>query len=347
LVNAWSQRGDSVTLVPTFSGRGESFYPVSDAVCVIYLADLVNIRRKTIFGQLARLYALRRLINETRPDVVVSFLANVNVAAILATRWTKVPVIVCERTNPVVETKSGRFLKLSRRLTYPLAEMVTVQAEDTLAPFRVFMPKLKELAVIPNPLPQGIETFTPVPGILRQRSRLLAMGRLSAEKQFDMLINVYAHLAERFSAWDLWIWGEGDMRAILEHQVGTLDLTGRVFLPGVTQRPWFEMSQSDVFVLSSAFEGFPNVLLEAMALGIPCVSFDCPSGPRELTRGGDDALLVPAGDMVALQAALARMMEDQELRTVLGTKAATSIRSRYSLTNVIGRWDNLFSKVCK
>ncbi|WP_459615715.1 glycosyltransferase family 4 protein [Bordetella sp. 2513F-2] len=343
LVNAWAARGDEATLVPTYSSKGVCFYPLSDAVELCWLADHAGTRAGGPLAAARRLAALRALIRRRAPDVVVSFLTNVNVAAVLATRGLGVPLIVCERTNPAV-AQLGRVWSGLRRLCYPHADVVTVQAQATVAPFARRVPGLRRLEVVPNPLPPELAA-APLADTAggTGRRRLVAMGRMVPEKQFDQLIAAFAELAPRQPEWDLWIWGDGPQRASLETQVRAAGLAERVHMPGRTEAPWEELGRAQAFAMSSAVEGFPNVLLEAMALGLPCVSYDCPSGPREITREGEDALLVPLGDRAGLRDAIGRLMDEPALRAQLGSRAAQSVRSRYALPAVLARWDELFA----
>jgi GalNAc-alpha-(1->4)-GalNAc-alpha-(1->3)-diNAcBac-PP-undecaprenol alpha-1,4-N-acetyl-D-galactosaminyltransferase len=338
LVNAWAERGDAVILVPTYSDKGSCFYTVSGAVDTVWLAD------RTRGPAWRRLSALRTLIRERAPDIVVSFLTNVNVAAILATRGLNVPLIVCERTHPASNTTTGWGWRLLRRCVYPWADLVTVQSQATVAPFRKLVPRMQRLAVIPNPLPPELMQAR-VHAAPAGRKRLVAMGRLVTDKRFDWLIDAFAGLAADFPQWDLWIWGEGPQRASLQSRIAATGLDGRIRLPGRTDAPWREMSAAQAFAMCSAVEGFPNVLFEAMALGLPCLAVDCPSGPREISDDGRDALLVAATDRQGLDRHLRRLLGDDALRAALGVRAAQGVRGRYALEKVLNQWDALFAQV--
>ncbi|NYT62745.1 glycosyltransferase family 4 protein [Alcaligenaceae bacterium] len=347
LASAWAERGDEVILVPTYTKKGKLFYRLGRGVELIWLADRMGWLGKIGLASVRKWFAIRRVVKETQPDVIISFLTNVNVMVLLATRGMGVPTIVCERTNPAFSSSASRALVVLRRWVYPWASLVTVQAQASVAPLQEMLPGIRRLAVIPNPLPPELAAgifARPEPEAGR-RHRLVAMGRMVPIKRFALLIQAFATLVADYPDWDLYIWGDGPLRVELAQQVANAGLPERVFLPGRTSEPWQELSQADVFVLSSEVEGFPNVLLEAMALGVACVTVDCPSGPREISRDGQDALLVPLGDQAALSQALAQLMADNVLRGVLGKHAAASVRNRYDLQEVLFQWDGLIASV--
>lgn len=345
LASAWTVRGDSVTLVPTFTGRGTCFYPLASGVELCWLADMGPAGGAAPSG-LRKLRMLRRLVRQRRPDVIVSFLTNVNVMALLSTIGLRVPIIVCERTNPAANDNVGRLLGWLRRLTYPWANMVTVQAQDSVQALREKVARMRALGVVANPLPPELPDMALATRVrdARGRRRLAAMGRFVPAKRFDWLVRAFAQLAGEFPDWDLVIWGDGPMREALTNQIRDADLNDRIFLPGRTTEPWRELSRVHAFALVSSVEGFPNALLEAMALGLPCIAADCPSGPREISQDGEDALLFPVSDPDALVAGLRQLLGDDALRDRLARGAALSVRQRYGLPAVLAAWDDLMAR---
>ena len=268
LAHAWSSRGDQVTLMPTFSRGVGCFYALSPDIRLVYLADLVSSRAQTIVNQCIRLRALRRFIATEHPDVIVSLLSNVNVAAVVASSGLGIPVIVCERTDPFV-TPTPRLLRLACRFTYPLAAALMVQTHAVSIKYASSGWVLRRVRVIPNPVPVHMLDIQRHASV-GEMKRLLAVGRLDEGKQFGMLIKVFASLALHYTHWSLRIVGEGPLRATLQQQIVELGLERCVQLPGRTANIGEVLAESDAFVLTSKYEGFPNALLEAMAVGLPC-----------------------------------------------------------------------------
>src|SRR5690606_10658969 len=140
---------------------------------------------------------------------------------------------------------------------------------------------------------------------------------------------------------------EGPLREQLTRQIKDAQLDGRVQLPGRTDQPWQALADADIFVLTSKVEGFPNALLEAMALGCACVTVDCPSGPRDMTQDGKYANLVPVDDIPALTQGIEQLIADRHLRESMGREAAVFVRERYGLEEVLEDWDALIHRVGK
>lgn len=344
LCNAWSARGDSVLLVPTFSGGGAPFYKMRDDVVVTYLSDLLETKGRKSKRYFERLKTLRSLVRNSTPDIVISFLPNVNVAALLATAFTKVPNVICERSDPSM-MPIGRLWRSACNASYRFADLLTVQTEAVKASIPKVYGGLSRVAVVPNPLPEGLLDYRAGLNAGKERKVLLSLGRLSEEKRVGQIIDVFTDLSPHFPDWDLHIYGDGPERDQHAFTVERRGLKHRVFLQGKTCVPWSVMAAADAFVMNSRFEGFPNALMEAMGVGLPCVASDCPSGPREISRGGNDALLIPSGDSSSLHSALSCLMSDSDLRRDLGERARESVVTRYSLNAVLEIWDELFKQV--
>jgi GalNAc-alpha-(1->4)-GalNAc-alpha-(1->3)-diNAcBac-PP-undecaprenol alpha-1,4-N-acetyl-D-galactosaminyltransferase len=195
--------------------------------------------------------------------------------------------------------------------------------------------------VIPNPV--GYKRCS-APSPKQSPERLLVtLGRLSPQKQFDYLLRAFERCGSRHPEWSLQIIGEGPDRQRLEALAADLGIGRRVRFSGVVPEPETILCEADLFVLTSRYEGFPNALLEAMACGLPVVSFDCPSGPREIIRDGIDGLLVPAQDVDALTTAMDRLMADQEGRRALGRRAL-EVTERFGIDRVMAMWDSVITE---
>ena len=343
LSNHWAERGYDVTLMPTFSGRGECVYPLHKKVKLDYLADRVPSTSKSPANKLRRLFVLRRAIRELNPNVIVSFLPHVNVAAIIAATGLQIRIIAAERTYPPAMPLSP-VLERVRAMAYPRAAAVVMQTEQGFHWLSSTCAKAKG-RVIPNPvvypLPIGESMVQPEHFIEPGRKILLAVGRLGEEKGFEGLIRAFSEVYIRHPDWDLVILGEGMERQRLEAQRYALNLGDRVQMPGRVGNlaDWY--NRADLYVLSSRFEGFPNTLAEAMAHGLPAISFDCDTGPRDIIRHDVDGFLVsPDTEARGLAQALSALMANPVKRKCMA-EAATAVRERFSMSHVSRLWDEV------
>lgn len=343
LCNEWIKQGNKVTLIATFSGSGSSFYSLSPLVTVIFLANLVPIKRKSIISYWIRFFTLRKILLLNSFDIVISFLPNVNIAAILATAFTNIPVVISERRDPRSQPTS-QFWEVACKALYRFANAVVVQTESVSCGIGDLYSSLKNVTCIPNPLPQQLLQFHRRSHI-KNRFVLLSMGRLVPEKQIEHTVYAFSNLASSFKNWDLHIYGDGPSRSVLADLIKNLNLQDRIFLIGRTSSPWNVMEQADAFVMTSRHEGFPNGLLEAMGIGLPCVVYDCPSGPREISSEGLNAILVPLNDKYDLTNSLERLMADSDLRKSLGERARAAVLLRYKSNSILDKWNELFKRL--
>jgi glycosyltransferase involved in cell wall biosynthesis len=333
LAGHWAGQGLDVTLI-TLSSRSTDFFPLDERVQRIDL-DLLKASAgpsDALHNNWNRFSSLRSAIRESKPDAVLSFTDATNVLVLLATRGLGVRVVVSERIDPRYH-RIGRGWELLRKLTYRHADTLVVQTEAVRA-WGEQMVRPGRVAVISNPVLVKPSHGEAPPN----RSRTIAaMGRLDPQKGFDLLVQAFAQVAAGFPEWALVIYGEGAERGRLEHLVREYKLGNRVRFPGRTTKPHDELSQAQVFVLSSRYEGFPNALLEAMACGCAVVSFDCPSGPGELIQHGVNGILVPPGDVEALADALRKMCSHESFCRGLGAEA-TKVSERFSMERISDEW---------
>lgn len=322
----------------TLSGDDPDVHPAPTGV----RRERMEVRRvaysplHTMWYFYSRIRSMRRKIRALDPDAVVSFMDLVNVWTVLCLFGTGIPVIVSERLHPACNQIS-RVWKLARRLAYPVADAVAVQTEDGAAWFRRST-WVRRAVVIPNAIrfPQDLAIGAADSLVAPSRPLILAVGRLTEQKGFDLLLDAFHRSGLARAGWHLAILGQGPDRSALERQAAQLGLIDAVTFPGfVGVGQW--LARADFFVLSSRYEGFPNALMEAMQMQRACVSFDCPSGPRDLIDNNRNGLLVAPGDIDALSEAMKRLAADPVLRQRLGAEAA-KVGERFSPALVYGKW---------
>lgn len=325
LARHWTAQGLAVDVV-TFDRPGDPvFHALPHGVALHRLGG-----RAGLAGMPGKVAALRRCLARCKPQVVVSFLTKINLLAALACTGRRVRLVCSERNNP--ERQDAHPLwNLALRLAYRRADAIVCQ---TAAVRRCFAPGLQgRLVTIPNPVPPP--DVAPCAG---ECTTIGAVGRLTRQKGFDVLLRAFGRVHPRHPAWRLAIWGDGPDRQALEDQIAELGLSGAATLRGLTPRPRSWVAETGIFVLSSRYEGFPNALGEAMAAGLPVVSADCDFGPADMIEPRVSGLLVPPEDDVALAAALETFITDAGLRARAAASAAAAME-RFGPARVLRLWD--------
>jgi GalNAc-alpha-(1->4)-GalNAc-alpha-(1->3)-diNAcBac-PP-undecaprenol alpha-1,4-N-acetyl-D-galactosaminyltransferase len=342
LAQGLAERGLQVSLM-TLNRQSKDFYPVSTAVHRIATPEGVDSSPRWYDwqGQRRKTQALRNAIVASRPDVVISFIDTCNVQVLKAMRSSGIAVVVSERTDWRFHRLNWRW-RLLRRLLYPMASAVVSVSKAPMQEALQYWPRWA-LRHIPNPVPKPPISPPPLP-VWGSPCHVLAMGRLSPEKGFDTLIRAFARCAPNRPQWDLTILGEGPLSESLRRLAKELGVSDRVHLPGAVSEPTPYLRASEVFVLSSHYEAFPNALAEAMACGLAVVSFDCPSGPADMINHAANGWLVPARNEPLLASAMAQLMDDGSLRARLGQEA-TSITDLYAPEKIIDRWVALVTEL--
>jgi len=344
LANHWAARDWTVT-VATLATVAEDVYGLDTKVRRIAL-DLAQDSPSLIAGlwnNLRRVATVRRTLGLQEPDVAIGIMSTASCLLALAKGGNSCVTIGTERSYPPM-MPLGRVWEAIRRRAYGRLDAVValtreganwINANTNARMVRViFNP-------IPFPFPVGDPVLRPETVLNPARKLLLSVGSLSPPKAFDRLIRAFAVLAPEFADWDLAILGEGSLRPALTALAQDLQVTGRLHLPGRAGNvaDWYRAA--DLFVLTSKFEGFPNVLAEAMAHGLPVVSVDCDTGPRDIISDGVDGVLVPQNNRDALVLALRQMMANDAMRQEMAAKAK-EIRERLSLEAIACQWENLF-----
>lgn len=343
LATALAARGHAVSLITAAPAAETPVHQPGAGVTVRNLGTAAASRGSldALSHNLRHLLALRRAVRAARPDVVLAFGDRTNVRVLLALADTGIPVVVSERTNPRL-FPTGRVWSLLRRFVYPRAAAVVAPNARCLETLAAVAPARRR--VVPNPVLAPPVAPVPPSAAAQDRPVIVALGRLVDLKGFDMLIRAFAAIADETPGWSLEIHGEGPERAALETLARTLGVGERVRLPGFARDPYAVLAGAGIFALSSRLEGSPNALADAMASGVAVVAFDCEAGPRELIRHGEDGLLVPAGDVVALAEALRDLAYDSGLRKRLGDKAR-EIARRFDPDDVATQWESLLTEV--
>ncbi|MDT0185397.1 stealth conserved region 3 domain-containing protein [Microbacterium sp. ARD31] len=346
--------GHRVRILSVTRSGASTHYPLAEGVEVTYLVDVRGGRASAVDGRHPAELAERESVIVPRSwDATFNALTDATLrqalpaldADVLVTTTPELLAVVAQLAPADValvhqehRASSSRVNDLGALLEFAPRADVVVSLTESMS--RWLAGRLggaaPELLVIPNPLPAE-----PQPRSALDQRTFVTAGRLAPEKQFEHLVDAFWRIHEDIPGWTLRIWGDGPRADNLAAQVRKLGLEGRVELPGTTDDMTAEWSRASVAVLASRAEGYPLVLQEAMSAGVPPVSYDCPSGPREIITHDVDGLLVPPASKAALAAAMLRVATDDDLRTRLGA-AALERSARWDGATLARQWVDVF-----
>ena len=351
------QLGYDVTVIVT-EGQGRAcYFPLSDRVKVINLELGFEALWRTSFIQKVFLYLkkqrqykkrLKAELMRIRPDITISMLRReINFLTEIPDGSKKIGELHVNRANyRNFETNDSNALKCLFAKLWMRSLVGKLKRLDQLVVLtdksKASWPELSKVSVIPDPIP--IEVKSEEVKSDKCSKRVITIGRYAYQKGYDLLLQAWAEAEKRYPDWTLDIYGMGD-QTVCRQLMADLGIdVRRCHLNGPVEDVVKAYQDSSVFVLSSRFEGFGLVLVEAMACGLPVVSFDCPAGPDEIITDDYDGLLVPSGDVHALAEKLMTLMANENLRKRLSEQARQSVR-RYEMASIARQWESLFDQL--
>lgn len=349
LANQWVKDGGHDVSIITFEdSNAVSIFELDSRIKYLKIGDP---RRGQslgfkILGFFNAVFRLREILrDEIRGSkaVVIGFLPHMCTYARGASLGLPVKMISSIRIFPGFEfTRSNFILNAAANLAYRMSDRIVIQTEAgksyLSASFR------RKVSLIPNSLLDFKSSLDSLRVSNEKRPFILSVGRLVQQKRFDILIEAFSRIAALFPSWNLVIAGSGELMPMLQQLVDEKRLQGRVFLIGTVSQLKELFENSEFLAMASDFEGFPNVLTEAMACGKPAVFTDCLSGPREIIQDGIDGFLVPTADPLALSEALKKMISDDVLRKKMGRAAKENVQ-RFSWEKINQKWQSLFNSL--
>ena len=270
-----------------------------------------------------------------KPDIIISFVARINIITILSLFNVDIPIIVSERNDPYMDGR-GLVVRFLTKKLYPLVSAVVLQTRRAQGYFA----SLKNSIIISNPIEIYATRCEPT------QERIVSIGRLSEQKNQKMLIAAFSKIHKKYPSYSLDIYGEGPLRTSLQKQIESLKLGDCVKLRGAVSDVHQQIADAKMFVLSSDYEGLSNALLEAMMMGLPCISTNC-AGSDEYIEHKQTGLLVNVGDTDAMADAMEYIVTHPDEASQMGVCAKFKSQS-FEKSNVIKQWTNTInSAICK
>lgn len=331
LANEFADRGYKVSMI--LLREKEDTYTVDKRVKVIRFHYKF---KSKICIAVKRLFLLRQEFKRDTYDIAIAFMYDINLISIICNLGINTPLLISERADPNSLRHGKLYRKIENRL-YMKSKQLILQTEQIKSYFSKEMQR--QATVIPNPININIQ---PVYGGRRDK-RIVAIGRLTEQKNFSLLIDSFFEIHKRYPEYILEIYGEGPLLKVLQAQVEKLGLTDHVIFPGYVTDILKRIERAALYVSSSNYEGISNSMLEAMALGIPSVCTDCPVGGAAMViKNNENGILVPVKDKASLTNAIAKIIEDPAFAEKIAHNAVF-VRETFSIKKIADLWEKQFS----
>lgn len=328
LANSYAEKGWVVNILTLLDDNND--YELNTSVNVIPICDV----GKSRIRQLPKwIYGIRRYIIENKPDRIVSFIACINIITLLSCVGLHKRIVISERNDPNADGRST-VVRLATHLLYPLSDYVVFQTKWAQS---CFSEKIqKKSVIISNPINVTVKATN------NKMKKIVAVGRLLEQKNHVMLISAFKKVHDDYPDYKLYIYGEGNLRDTLTKQIRELELTEAVFLPGNVSNIHEKIADAEIFVLSSNYEGLSNALLEAMMIGLPCISTDC-AGSNEVIQNRKNGIIVPIGSEKELIKAIKSLISDYDTRSKI-SQGALNTSKDFNMDIIVQKWQKIIEK---
>ena len=333
LANRFYELGHEVKIIIVDNGEENSYFTY-DEIEIISIAKPHN----PVLDFLYRAKEIRHYLKRYKPDIVLPFATQKNVSVLFAMLFTDQKIIISERNNPFRDPRS-RYLRILRKLLYFTSDGFVFQTEEA----KNFFSKgiQRRSCVIANPVNLSLPDVWPG----KREPRIVMVNRLDIQKNIKMGIVAFAHLIKKYPQYRLEIYGRGPLESELKEYISKKKLTGKVILKGFCSNVTEQIQNAEIFMLTSDYEGMSNSLMEAMALGLVCISTDDSNGgAKSIIKDGENGVLIPVRNTKACIYALNKVVESEEFREKL-SRNAVKIRNDLSIGNVAIQWLEYIKKI--
>lgn len=296
-----------------------------------------NTRNKLVI-LVKRFFLVRKYIKKINPDVIISFMWDINLFTLIVSLGLRKKIIISERALPTVKFKSAfkTFVRnFGQKYIYKLADVIVLQTPQVK---QYYSKKIqKKCVVIPNP----IDNSLPKRWDKKREKVVVAVGRCTEQKNFAMLLNAFARFYTKHKDYKLVIYGDGPLLSDLKKQAKYLQIDSVVEFPGYVSNVDEKIRKSAIYVSSSNYEGISNSMLEALAMGVPSICTDCPVGGASMViDNGVNGILIPVGDEDALYHSLLKLAIDEDFAKSLSLEAS-KLRYVYEPEKIYQMWKEL------